>query len=138
MIDRFHGEYRFLSNFWPARVMLGGQEYPSVEHAYQAAKSHSPAEREAIRTTASPGEAKRMGQRLACRRADWEEVKIEIMRDLVSQKFSGGPLLDLLLDTGDQELIEGNDWGDTFWGVCRDRGENHLGKILVAIREERR
>lgn len=41
-----------------------------------------------------------------------------------------------LLATRDRMLIEGNDWGDTFWGMVDGEGENNLGKILMRVREE--
>jgi hypothetical protein len=46
--------------------------------------------------------------------------------------------LALLLATGDMELIEDNDWDDTYWGVCNGAGENNLGKLLMKIRAEAR
>lgn len=136
MIDRFQGQYRFLSNFYPAIVTLGDDDYPTVEHAYQAAKSPYPRERRMIRLAATPGDAKRLGSRLLLR-LGWEDLKLSIMEDLVRQKFTRHPhLRSLLLLTGHQELIEENSWGDRFWGVCRGEGENHMGKILMKVREE--
>ena len=58
------------------------------------------------------------------------------MRDLLRQKFAREPLRSQLLATGEAKLIEGNHWGDTFWGVCRGQGENHLGMLLMKAREE--
>jgi ribA/ribD-fused uncharacterized protein len=70
-------------------------------------------------------------------RPDWEQVKILIMTSLVRDKFTRHQdLKEQLLATGDAELIEGNWWGDTFWGVCKGKGENHLGKVLMKVREE--
>lgn len=136
MINQFQGHYRFLSNFWPAEVVFEGHTYPSVEHAYVAAKTLSHTERFTFMDPAiRPGDVKRMGRKLHLRE-DWEEVKLGIMEDLVRQKFSKSPLKEMLLMTGDQELIEGNTWGDTFWGVCRGKGQNHLGKILMKVRGE--
>lgn len=67
-------------------------------------------------------------------RDDWDEVKISVMFYLLQQKFSDPHLWSLLIATGDQPIAEGNQWGDTFWGVCRGKGENHLGKMIMAIR----
>ena len=134
MIDSFSGEYRWLSNFWPAQVELDGRLYPTVENAYQAAKTLSIAERLPFEGY-SPGEAKRKGRRLAVR-SDWEEVKLWIMEYLVVQKFLRTGLRELLRATGDQPIVEGNHWGDTFWGVCNGVGENHLGKLIMKIRME--
>lgn len=135
MITSFTGEFRFLSNFWPARVVLDGLTYPTVEHAYQAAKTLSLAERSTIQRCGSPGDAKRMGTRVYLR-DDWESVKLNVMEDLLRQKFGHADLRQKLIATGAQPLVEGNTWGDTFWGMCRDKGQNHLGKLLMQIRDE--
>lgn len=135
MIKEFRGEYRFLSNFWPATVVLDEVEYPTVEHAYQAAKCRHRSDRVYIRAAETPGEAKKRGRQVEIRR-DWDDIKLSTMERLLRQKFSQEPLRSKLIATGDQELIEGNAWGDTFWGVSWGKGWNHLGKLLMAIREE--
>lgn len=138
-ISEFRGRFRFLSNFYaPAfGVILDGETYKTVEHAYQAAKTFDKNERTAIRLTSKPGEAKRHGRHVKLR-TDWESVKLDLMLDLVRQKFKDATLCEMLLETGDSQLIEGNDWGDFFWGVCGGKGQNHLGKILMRVREELR
>jgi len=135
MIKEFQGKYRFLSNFVDAPVQLDGFWYDSVEHAYQAAKTLSEVEREVVRKMDKPGDVKRFGKKLTLR-PDWESIKLGIMLDLLRQKFSDPTFKRCLLETGDQELIEGNKWHDTFWGVCNGVGENHLGKLLMQVREE--
>lgn len=134
-IGPFEGEYRWLSNFWPAEIIFEGHLYPSVEHAYVASKTLNEMEREVIRSMRSPGEAKRLGRQLDLR-DDWNTVRIPIMEDLVRKKFSNIHLAGLLLQTGDKEIIEINSWNDTFWGQCNGKGSNHLGKILMKIRGE--
>jgi ribA/ribD-fused uncharacterized protein len=133
-IEQFQGEYRFLSNFWPAQVTLDGKFYPSVEHAYQAAKTLDPAERSML-AAGSAGDAKQFGKTVRLR-PDWGEVRLGIMEGLIRQKFFREPLRSKLLATLELELIEGNYWHDTFWGVCRGVGHNHLGKIIMKIRKE--
>lgn len=134
-IDGFFGPYRFLSNFWLAPVVLYDITYPSVEHAYQAAKSTDPQYQVRIREAPTPREAKKLGLQ-APLRPDWESVKIDFMRYLVWNKFSSHEhLKEKLLATGDAELIEGNNWGDVFWGVCKGQGHNWLGRILMETRE---
>lgn len=135
-IDRFKGEYEFLSNFYPAIIVHDGITYPTVEHAYQAAKTLDFAERWRISKLPTPGEAKRAGRSVKLR-PDWKKVRIDIMRELLLQKFflSDGELGYELQSTSCAELIEGNWWGDTFWGVCKGQGENHLGKLLMEIRD---
>ncbi|MHB1926536.1 MAG: DUF4326 domain-containing protein [Leptospirillum sp.] len=134
-IESFSGEYRWLSNFWPAKVELDGLVYPSVEHAFQAAKSLDPNERAKIQTATSAADAKRMGRHVTMR-PDWDQAKVGIMEDLLAKKFADPTLAQKLLDTGACRLVEGNAWGDRFWGVCDGRGENWLGKLLVLTRDK--
>ena len=125
-INSFFGEYRFLSNFF---IEPDGTH---VEGEYQSAKS-CPPRTELLKL--SPGQAKAAGRRSKLR-PNWEYVKQSIMYNLVRGKFADHPTLaDALVYTGDAELIEGNHWGDTFWGVCNGVGENQLGKILMEVRE---
>ncbi len=132
-IRRFTGEYRFLSNFFPCRITYEEITYPSTEHAYQAAKCIFRKDKHRI-AELTAGEAKREGRKVELR-PDWEEVKLQVMEDVLRLKFFGNKSLAAkLLATGDQELIEGNTWGDTFWGVCKGVGENHLGKLLMKVR----
>jgi len=132
-IEEFQGQFRFLSNFVPASVMLDGVRYATVEHAFQAAKTLDPKERELFQNI-NPAEAKKRGRQVKIRE-DWEKVKISVMRDLLKQKFSKGMYKEKLVATGNQELVEGNYWGDVFWGVCRGEGQNNLGKLLMEIRD---
>lgn len=137
MIDQFEGEYRWLSNFWPAKVLLDAVEYQSTEHAYQAAKTNDEIERMRIKDAKTPGQAKRLGRKVNVR-SDWENCKLSVMENLLRQKFAIPELRQKLLDTGDQELLEGNNWHDVFWGIdLKTReGKNHLGKLLMKIRNE--
>jgi ribA/ribD-fused uncharacterized protein len=133
-IDEFIGEYRFLSNFYPSRVELDRVYYPTVEHAFQAAKTLVVETRELIRNNINPAHAKKIGKSCVLRDG-WDRMRLGVMENLLRQKFSQGPLRDkLLATTGD--LVEGNWWGDVYWGVCRGIGENHLGKLLMKIRKE--
>jgi len=135
-IAAFEGRHRFLSNFWPCEIPFGGKTYPSVEHAFQAAKTLDEDEREEIRLADSPGKAKKLGRKITLR-PDWEEVKFEIMTELVRSKFIiHQDLRDKLIFTGGRELIEGNNWNDVVWGVCKGIGDNNLGKILMQVRDE--
>jgi ribA/ribD-fused uncharacterized protein len=146
-IVRFEGEYRFLSNFWPVsvtlpddgpmcpRLGLGQTVYPTVEHAYQAAKTLDAQERVKIAVCSSPGKAKALGKEVTLR-PDWDLLKIGVMYDLLQQKFKENPLRQQLLDTGTASLIEGNNWGDTYWGVCNGIGENRLGGLLMLVRNQ--
>jgi ribA/ribD-fused uncharacterized protein len=133
-IDSFSGKYRFLSNFYMHPVNFEGILYPSSEHAYQAAKTLSQEERKMIASLPTPALAKKDGKKLTIRN-DWEEVKYNIMKEIVSEKFKDNDLKNKLNETSEYELIEGNTWGDTIWGVCNGEGTNWLGKILMEIRD---
>lgn len=136
VIDSFSGEHEFLSNFSPSPVEVDGFWYPTVEHAFQALKSLDESERATIREASTPGRAKRLGRQVALSQ-DWEEVKVEVMRELLRLKFSRETkLATMLLDTGKAELVEGNHWHDTFWGVCNGEGQSVLGKLLMSVRDE--
>lgn len=132
----FRGDHRFLSNFYKADVEFEGEIYPTVEHAFQAAKSLDPKTREWIRGAATPGDAKRMGR--YCKiQEDWEEVKVDVMLACLRSKFTRHAQLRAeLLATCSRELREGNTWGDTEWGMVNGKGNNKLGKALMQVREE--
>jgi len=132
IIDSFDGEYRFLSNFWPAEVEYEGIKFPSVENAYQAAKTLDVEERKRL-AAMTAGQTKKAGKKLEIR-PDWESVKVSVMESLVWQKFQNPELMAKLKATGERPLIEGNWWGDTFWGICRGKGKNELGRILMQVR----
>lgn len=134
-ITSFSGKNAFLSNFSHSPIVYGGIEYRTVEHAYQAQKTMRVAERQEIARLATPGQAKRQG-RLIKSRLDWDVVKVQVMGDLLDLKFTpGSELADMLLCTGEARLIEGNTWGDRFWGQCPlGIGKNMLGKLLISQR----
>ena len=134
MIDSFTGQHEFLSNFYPSTIQDSGIIYRTVEHAYQAMKSLSLEERKKIADCATPGRAKRKGRKIKIR-PGWNKSRVDIMLGLLEKKFRDPVLKKQLLDTGDDELIEGNSWGDVYWGVCKGKGENMLGKLLMALRE---
>jgi ribA/ribD-fused uncharacterized protein len=136
-VMRFHGEYRFLSNFWFVDIFYDERHYKSVEHAYQAAKMTSEPSRRKVANAESAGNSKTIARSLPMR-PDWEDVKISIMLALLRIKFKNPSLREKLNETDDMELIEGNHWNDTFWGVCNGVGENWLGKLLMQVRDENR
>ena len=137
MITLFHNENSFLSNFEPCVVKFENDFFPSLENAYQAAKTLDPEARKLFKkTTLTAGQAKRLGRKIPLR-SDWLTVRLSIMEQLVRNKFTHNDVLkQKLIDTFPQLLIEGNNWNDTFWGVCNSIGENHLGMILMKIRAE--
>jgi ribA/ribD-fused uncharacterized protein len=94
-------------------------------------------EQDIFKFVETPAEAKHWGRTVQLR-PDWENVKIDIMKELLRQKFNNPVYRDSLLNTGDCPLIEGNNHKDTFWGVCNGAGKNVLGKLLMDIRKELR
>jgi len=140
-VKSFTGKFRWLSNFYPAQVRgVGNFDYPTVEHAYQAAKTtdeHQWVWFASLAMCPRPGDAKRRGQKLILRR-DWDAIKLPVMEALLRQKFARGSELAAKLAEIDGEIVEGNYWGDTFWGQCGGLGFNHLGRMLMKIRDELR
>lgn len=142
IISSFSGEHRFLSNFYSSPVTAPDRTvYPTVEHAFQAAKTLDTYQRAAIRQLATPGEAKRAGRTIALR-SDWDQVKKRIMLELILVKFTKDPeLKEALRATAGSPLREGNTWHDNYWGdctcgrkACEEEGLNALGKILMSVR----
>jgi ribA/ribD-fused uncharacterized protein len=141
-IAEFKDHYRFLSNFWMCPVHYAGVIYPSSEHAYQAAKTLDPVQRQQIQVAATPGDAKKLG-RVITIRGDWDHARVNTMRGIIRDKFTRNADLGArLLLTGDSFLVEGNRWHDNFWGACLcgrescTEGKNWLGLILMEIRTE--
>ena len=147
IIDKFDGEYYFLSNFYPSKIIFD-KDYDhvmyakTVEHGFQSAKTFNIKEQIDILVANTPGQAKRLGRQCTLR-PDWEDVKDDVMRTLLRKKFAIPELREKLLATGDATLIEGTTWHDNYWGICScekcgGRGKNRLGELLMEIREELR
>lgn len=151
MINKFEGRFRFLSNFYPCKIEHKGIKYPSVEHFYVAMKVtemqlldgiyYTAADfREMISRISNPGDVKKIGSRVKIRR-DWDDKKLEFMNWAVREKFKDETLAEMLISTGDQEIIEGNWWHDNFFGSCScvkcgNKGQNNLGKLLMRVRDD--
>lgn len=135
MIDRFDGEYAFLSNYSASPFRVDYVLFPTMEHYFQANKADNQNDYLRIAHAPTPGEAKRLGRKIQLR-PDWEKIKDNIMLAGLRKKFADPELRNLLLATGDEELVEGNYWRDTYWGVCNGVGQNKLGKLLMQVREE--
>ena len=132
----FRGEYDFLSNFYPTKMRFDGITYYNSEAAYQAQKCLRQTDREQF-ARLSADEAKGLGRKVETR-PDWDDIKRGIMERVVYEKFAQNPTLAQdLLDTGERTLREGNRWKDLYWGVDLEtgEGENHLGKILMSLRD---
>lgn len=130
----FKGEYRFLSNFYETPITYEGITYPSVENAYQAAKTLNQEDRLKFINISSK-DAKSLGKKISMRE-DWDAVKLQVMWNLLYEKFTRNrKLYSALVSTGKAHIEETNWWGDKFWGTCKGEGENHLGKLLMKLRE---
>ncbi len=143
--------FGWLSHFYRAPIVLDGETWGSVEHFYQAQRSLDPAYRKAIREATSPGIAKRLAARPEAPRrissqswfrkngqqprADWQDVKLSIMRRADEAKFVQNPSLGaLLLVTHAVEIVEDSPF-DPYWGVGADgQGLNWAGKVLMEVR----
>lgn len=136
-ISFFRDKYAFLSNFYTCMVRYEHINYPTLEHAFQAAKTFDKDIRIKISRLDTAAQAKHIGKKLLLR-PDWEKIKQEIMYSLLQIKFRNSKLKSCLLNTGNIKLIEGNWWGDTYWGVYNGKGKNHLGKLLMKLRKELR
>lgn len=142
MINDFHKDHYFLSNFYSSPLYYDGMLYPTVEHAFQAAKMVNYSDRLAIQNAEGPNIAKRLGRR-GLMRSDWESVKVDVMRKCLQYKFLLNPeLRSKLKATAPHQLVEGNTWHDNCWGDCSCPkcaniiGTNHLGKLLMEIRDK--
>ena len=136
----FRNEYAFLSNMYSCEINYDMEKFPCVETAFQYMKCVKDDDREKFINSrgyfVDGYTARKIGRSVELRK-DWEEVKVGIMKELLEEKFyHNEKLREALKLTGRTELVEDNNWGDTFWGVCKDKGENMLGKILMEIRAE--
>jgi len=143
IINSFTGNYERFSNFYPVLIQFDGLHFPSVEHAYVAAKTKDKMAKRMIANLApdKAGKAKRLGRKFILR-DDWEIIKLSVMKRCLMQKFLYLNFRTFLLETGTATLIEGNHWHDNYWGDCSCEkcsdipGQNHLGKILMKVREK--
>lgn len=135
MIKEFRGKYYFLSNFSESKININGITFLNGESAFNSFKDMNIQSEFA---NLDPSTAKRKGRNVKLRH-DWESVKDDIMYQVVKAKFEQNEDLKVkLLETGDEYLEEGNLWNDVYWGMCKGRGKNKLGKILMKVREELR
>lgn len=137
MIKEFKNQYFFLSNFYECPIYYNKLVFCNAEAAFQAQKVIDEKEQyKFINLNAS--QARKLGKTIVLRK-DWEEVKDKIMYEIVKRKFTvNKELQQKLIDTKDEELVEGNWWHDTYWGIDSKTGigKNKLGKILMKVRKE--
>lgn len=139
MIIEFREKYAMFSNFFPCEINYNGNAFRSVEHAYQSQKNDDKEWLQYCIDEQSAGKVKKRSMSITVRE-DWQEINMTIMETLLRQKFSKQPFKNLLITTGNQNIQEGNHWGDTFWGIdlknSPNQGENHLGRMLMEIRKD--
>lgn len=137
VISSFDGEFFFLSNFYNCEVPYENLVYKNAEAAFHSAKNNNEYYKKRL-AQYSAKQAKAAGRKILLR-IDWEQVKDKIMYDVVKSKFTHNQnLKNKLLATGNVTLVEGNTWGDTYWGQCYGKGKNKLGQILERVRGELR
>lgn len=142
IIKEFRNENKFLSNFYLCDVTYNGVKYASSEHAYQAQKAINEEDKKKFTENITVGEAKKLGNKIKIRK-DWnQQTRVNIMTEIVNEKFKqNSELKKLLKETKNSLLIEGNNWHDNFWGDCycnkciNKKGKNILGKILMIVRK---
>lgn len=137
MIKEFKNQYFFLSNFYEYPIYYNKLVFCNAEAAFQAQKVINKKDQyKFINLNAS--QARKLGKTVQLRK-DWEEIKDNVMYEIVKRKFTiNKELQQKLLETKEEELVEGNWWHDTYWGVDSKTGigQNKLGKILMKVREE--
>jgi hypothetical protein len=144
VIDRFTGQWAFLSNFHPAPLTWEGMDFATSEHAFNAGKTLNRTEREWVQCAHTPRIAKERGQEVTLREGWNDRVRYDVMAQVLRAKFLCDPRrVQALLSTGASLLIEGVTWHDQHWGTCvcgratcAQPGQNHLGRALMTLRSE--
>lgn len=148
VIPKFEGKDFFLSNFYPSPIVIEPLDSEEItfwtgEHMFQALKWRAMDPEagghleyvQSVCENPNPNHAKKMGRKVKIDLSKWEEIKIEMMRETVWEKFKQNPdIREQLMATGSAMLVEGNTWGDTFWGRVDGKGYNMLGSILMEVR----
>ena len=138
IFNRLKEPYGEFSNFYPISISVDLKEYKSSEHYYQSKKYENTKWEDHVRSQNKPFEAAREGRRKDLpMRSDWNEVRLLVMRRALIAKFKKiDHMKNLLLSTGNAEIVEYSD-KDYFWGRGKDgAGYNMMGKLLMELREE--
>ena len=148
VVKEFRGEYFFLSNYYETPMEWRNLDFRSAEQAFAYAKTffaksdyYGEEYRTEILNAKTPGDAKKIGRNALINVEAWDRYKVMYMREIVHAKFATGHgLVGPLINTGAMMLVEGNNWGDKFWGRCLDSasgkmvGLNTLGVLLMEER----
>jgi len=126
-----------LSNFAKSEIEVDGKKWKTVEHYFQAQKTLDEKEQEKIRKSFKPKIAKKLGREIELR-SDWEQVRVDVMRKALNEKFDKLEFQKVLLATRERPIYEDAPW-DEFWGTGNYRatepGKNMLGELLMEIRD---
>jgi ribA/ribD-fused uncharacterized protein len=137
VINNFRGYHAWLSNMYNCDIEFMNHKFKSVENAYMFAKNPNNEEWLNKCLSMSPGDVKKASKLISIRE-DWDSVKLSIMYELLKQKFTQEPFRTNLIETRNENIVEGNRWNDTFWGVdiknTPNVGENWLGRLIMDIR----
>ncbi len=127
------------TNYSAHRIRIWGQTFSTVEHAFQYKKFEAidPAWAARIKRARSPHEAKKLGWQHTIDSKQWDDVRVQIMRELLRTKaYQHKDVSDALIATGTKAIIE-KGAGNTFWGIGKNlTGKNTLGKLWIQIRGE--
>lgn len=134
----YEGKYYSFSNFSSHEVIFLGKRYKTAEHCYQSQKFTDAGIKAEIESTPSSFLAKKVSHSHDDKkRKDWENVKMDIMKQIITEKVKQyEEIKELLLETGDTEIIDNTPF-DYYWAIGEDgTGKNMIGKILMDIRKE--
>ncbi|CAG9326881.1 unnamed protein product [Blepharisma stoltei] len=132
--ERVREDSIYLNNYFESPFTIGGKEYQTVEHFYQANKYPDHDTYEMIRNCETPDQAKKLANSMQYDRENWQERKDEVMMRALWAKFLQHPeLKEKLLETGDKVLIEDSN-KDAYWGGALEGSRNRLGEMLMEIR----
>lgn len=138
-INFLEHRFQYLSPFSAHRIEIWGEVFPTVEHAYQAARIGQGPEREAIKHASSPLAAWREGQKhknnpaLCVGSFDKDAIMEELFRAKMEQHQD---IIDILRESGDRELRKVHEQ-DAYWGTEKDGlGKNQMGILWMKLRAE--
>jgi predicted NAD-dependent protein-ADP-ribosyltransferase YbiA (DUF1768 family) len=139
IIDNFNEEFSFLNNSYPSEVFFEGKIYPSIFNAYQASRTVNDFFRKLLQKTQTPEKIYEIAVQITDP-IDWNTKRLLIMEKLIRDKFIRNSYLKQeLLNTLNRDLLNTfsiKTESNVFWGVFKNEGENHLGKILMRVRED--
>jgi predicted NAD-dependent protein-ADP-ribosyltransferase YbiA (DUF1768 family) len=139
-IESFTGKYAVLAPDYEVNFYCEEDDtiYPTIQHAFEACKTDAPCKKRWLAEL--PLKKAKIATRKWKRWPDWPKEKLFCMRALLRDKFTLTPnaseYAEVLLSTGDEELVFTGKDADTYWGIVKGEGENHLGKLLMEVRKE--